>query len=53
MNTRRLELVNLVLRVAQLLKHAVELALVRGALLGAGDGLVHAGRTADKDLDVF
>lgn len=49
----RLELVNLVLLVAKLLQDTSELALVLGANLVAGDGLVQAGRTADEDLDVL
>lgn len=46
-----LELVDLLLAIAQLLQVTVELALVLGTLLAAADGLVHTGRTADEDLD--
>lgn len=49
----RLELVDLVLVVAEFGEHTGKLTLVLGALLGTSDSLVHAGGTADKDLDVL
>ena len=48
-----LELVDLVLAVAQILQVALKLALVLGALLATRNGLVHARGTADKDLDLL
>lgn len=48
-----LELEHLVLAVSQLRKDPGQLTLVRGADLGSADGLVHAGRSTDKDLDVL
>lgn len=51
--TPRLKLEDLLLRVAQLLQDTGQLALVGRAVLGATDGLVHAGRSADEDLDVL
>lgn len=50
---RSLELVHLVLAVSQLLEDARQLALVLGAGLSSANGLVHARRTADEDLDVL
>lgn len=49
----RLELVDLVLAVPELLQVAVKLALVRGALLATADGLIHGWWTADEDLDLL
>lgn len=49
----RLELVDLLGRIAELLEDTGELALVAGALLVARDGGHHAGRTADEDLDIL
>lgn len=48
-----LELVDLLLLVAKLGKHASKITLVLRALLGASDGLVHARGTTDEDLDVL
>ena len=48
-----LELVDLVLAVTKLGEVAAKLALVRGAVLVARDGLVKARRTAHEDLDVL
>ena len=53
LHVHRLELEDLLLRVAQLLQDTGQLALVGRAVLGATDGLVHAGRSADEDLDVL
>lgn len=50
---RSLELVHLVLAVSEFLEDARQLALVLGADLGSTNGLVHARRTADEDLDVL
>ena len=47
-----LELIDLILTVAQLLQHARQLPLVRGALLGPAHGLVQPRRPAHEDLDV-
>ena len=52
-NVTGLELVNLVLGVAQLVQRARQLALVLGTDLGTTDSLVHAGRATDKQLDVL
>lgn len=48
-----LELVHLLLRVAELLEGAGQLALVLGANLVARNSLHQAGRAADKQLDVL
>ena len=48
-----LELEDLVLAVAKLGQDTSQLALVLGADLGATDSLVHAGRSADEELDVL
>ena len=48
-----LELIDLVLGVAQLLQDSAQLALVGGADLSAADGLVQARRATDEDLDVL
>lgn len=48
-----LKLVDLVLGVSKLRQVSTKLSLVARALLGAGDGLVHAWGAADEDLDVL
>ena len=49
----RLELIDLVLGVTQLLQDAAQLTLVGGADLSAANGFVQARRATDKDLDVL
>lgn len=48
-----LEFIHLILIVVQLLENPLELALLGRTLLGAADGLVHAWRSTDEDLEVL
>jgi hypothetical protein len=49
----RLELVDLLLAVAELFQIAIEFTLVRRALFATTDGLVQAWRATDEDLDLL
>lgn len=48
-----LEFIDLVLRIPELLQDTREVALVSRADLRATEGLIHAGRATDKDLDIL
>lgn len=49
----RLELVDLVLAISEILEVAIKLSLVARRLLASTDSLVHAWRTTDKYLDLL